>query len=646
MKGIDFMNIALVGNQNSGKTTLFNFLTGMNAKVGNWPGVTVDYKVGMIKETRHELVDLPGIYSLFPYTLEESVSSEYILSDKPDLLINVVDVTSVERGLYLTSQLLELNVKTVVVLNMMEDFNRSGKFIDIYKLKSYLKTDVVVFSPTNSFYNEIINIINSVSKICRSNFVSNRKFEISEFEDDIVKRYRLVDDICFDCLTFKKLKRNYTDVLDKLFLNKYLAFPFFVVVMFLIYYISVGVVGGLVSNFISNEIDVFKDGICNWLFDINVKEWIISLICDGIIPGVATVISFVPQLFVLFFSISVLESSGYMSRIAVILDFVFKKIGLSGKALIPFIIGLGCSVPGILGAKILENDNERKITTVLTPFIPCSAKLPIIALFSGYFFGDKAGFVSASLYFLSICIVVFCGYLLNRFVYKNNTSVFISELPKYRFPNFKYVFRDVFEKVSSFIKRATSVILICSVVVWFLISFSVELEYGVEIENSILGKFGKGISWFFYPMLGVNSWEASVCAIQGLIAKEQVVSSMAIVSGASDNMFGVNSVFGFFTKSSAYAFVVFNLFSAPCFSAIYAMKTGLGSFKRMFKAVFFQTLLSWVLGIIVYNFGVLIEGGKFNVFNLIIVFALFLYILLKTLNITCLKKCENCPYDK
>lgn len=649
------MNIALVGNQNSGKTTLFNSLTGMNAKIGNWPGVTIEKKTGIIKGTKHELIDLPGTYSLNPYTLEEEITSNYIFNEKLDLIINVIDSTSIERGLYLTSQLLELDTKVIIALNMVDLLEKKGTIIDINKLKKFLKTDIIVVSALNGDgIPELINIINNTrirrDKKTSKTFSNNN---ITNFENEILKKYNLIDIIAKECFVSKNTGKDFTDILDKIVLNKFLAFPIFILIMFFIYYFSVGVVGNVVTNYISNEFELITTNMISILTKHNINKIIISLICDGIIPGVSTAISFVPQLIVLFFSISILENTGYMSRIALILDKLFRKIGLSGKSLIPFIVGLGCSVPGILSTKILENDNEKKMTTVLTPFIPCSAKLPIIALFSGYFFGEKAGLVSASLYFLSIFVIILSSFIMKKFIFKNTSSTFISELPKYRLPNIKHVLKDVFEKVMSFIKRATTIILICSITVWFLVSFSFELEYGINIENSMLGILGKKISWIFYPVIGANSWEATVCAIQGLIAKEQVVSSMAIISGISGNsleigkaIFETENIFGFFTKSSAYAFMVFNLFSAPCFSAIFAMAKELGSIKRTIKAIAFQTTTAWLLGAIIYNIGIWIEIGEINMLNLIIAILLAGIIGKKNISQICKNKCKNCPYAK
>ena len=419
-----------------------------------------------------------------------------------------------------------------------------------------------------------------------------------------------------------------SDKLDKVFLNKWLAFPIFIIIMFLVYYLSVGVVGSYTVDFIGGCVDNLKEVVENSLSGIGVSDWLTSLVVDGVISGVGAVLGFVPQLIILFLCISILETTGYMSRIALLLDKVFRKIGLSGKSLIPFIVGSGCSVPGIMGSRIIENDDERTMTTILTPFIPCSAKLPIIALFAGYFFPDNSGLASASLYFFAIVVIILGALLMKKFIFKHTSSTYISELPDYKVPSVRYVLKDVLDKVMAFIKRAGTTILLCSIVIWFLLSFSFNLQYGVEVEDSILADVGNKISWVFYPMLGERSWGATVSAIQGLVAKEQVVSSMAVINGlAEDNeegskIFNSTGVFGFFTAASAYAFMVFNLFSAPCFGAIGAMRRELGSRKKLFKAVAFQTLLAWILATIVYQIGSRIENGTLNIGDILVIVGL------------------------
>lgn len=664
------MKIALVGNQNSGKTTLFNTLTGMNAKIGNWPGVTIEKKVGIIKNTDYELVDLPGIYSLSPYSIEEELSKKFILEEKPDVIINIIDSTSLERSLYLTTQLLELDCKIIVALNMVNILEKKGFIINEKELERSLKTKVLKISALKgtgidrliieigepnkkrnlSFYD-----VQTEQKIKQKELklqIPNKRFvaikqleEDSEFEEIIAtERYNFIENIKKNVIikNVSKSQENMSDKLDKVFLNKWLAFPIFVGIMFCVYYLSVGVVGRFTVDFISQAIQYLSKNVRGLLENLNVSEWLNSLIVDGIIAGVGSVLGFIPQLIILFTCISVLETTGYMSRIALLLDKIFRKIGLSGKSLIPFIIGSGCSVPGIMGTLIIEDSNEREMTAILTPFIPCSAKLPVIAMFSGYFFDKYSGLVSASLYFLAITIIILSAMVMKKWIYKNNNSTYISELPEYKLPSAKYVFKDVFDKTISFIKRAGSVILMCSIIIWFLLSFSFKLEYGVNVENSILSWIGRAISWMFYPMLGVNSWGATVSAIQGLVAKEQVISSMTVIAGLSEEASGQifkAGIFSFFTPASAYAFMAFNLFSAPCFGAIGALEKELGTFEKMLKVVIFQIVFAWSLAVLIYQVGTRIENGSFNIWNFIILVIIGLIFFML---ITSKQKCSQC----
>lgn len=692
------MRIALVGNPNCGKTTLFNILTGMNAKIGNWPGVTIEKKTGKIINTDYEIIDLPGIYSLSPYSEEEELSRKFIFDENVDVIINIVDSTIIERSLYLTTQLLELNCRTIVALNMTDILEKKGLKIDEKKLEKILHTKVIKISALkgtgiselideigkNSFidklfiYDSIIEYaINEIEKclpthIKHSRFVAVKLLEGDErfkelntnkitnivkeisrnYETDLeetiaTQRYQFIEQVKKETVQIKKIIRqiSVTDKLDKILLNKWIAFPIFIVIIFFIYYISIGIVKNITSDTIHNAIYEIKDFIKTNLQSIGVSEWLNSLIVDGIIVGVGAVIEFVPQLIILFFCISILETTGYMSRIALILDKIFRKIGLSGKSLIPFILGSGCSVSGIVGTKIIENNNQKEMTTILTPFIPCSAKLPIIALFSGYFFPNNSGIISVSLYFLSIFIIIISAIIMKKFIYTNTNNTYIFELPEYKIPSIKYVIKDVSDKVKSFLKRAGTTILICSIILWFLLSFSYKLEYGVNIEQSILASIGKAISWVFIPILGTNSWGATVSAIQGLVAKEQVISSMSVIAGISgdiegNQIFSNGSMFDFFTASSAYAFMVFNLFSAPCFGAISAMEKELGSSEKMLKAITFQTILAWCLATAIHYIGTQIERGNFNFVNFPIIIIIICIVIFSIYN----KKYSSCRY--
>lgn len=696
------MKIALVGNQNSGKTTLFNVLTGMNAKIGNWPGVTIEKKTGIIKNTKHEITDLPGIYSLSPYSEEEEISRKFIFDENPDVIINIIDSTSLERSLYLTTQILELGCKVIVALNMADVLEKKGLTINENRLEQILGTKVIKISALKETgIEELIEELGNPStgnrpyiydtqieqtikqieaslapRVGHARFIAVKLLENDErfeelncykiknmaqelstnYDTDLeetiaTQRYNFIEKTKKQTVAEKPLQESVSDKLDKIFLNKWVAFPIFVVIMFLVYYLSVGVVGSSTVDWIAGIVESVGEKVVLFLEKIGTSEWVNSLVVDGIIAGVGAVLGFVPQLIILFICISVLETTGYMSRIALLLDKVFRKIGLSGKSLIPFIVGSGCSVPGIMGTRIIENHNEREMTTILTPFIPCSAKLPIIALFSGYFFGENAGLVSASLYFFAIAIIILSAIFMKKFIYKSTSSTYISELPEYKLPSIKYVAKDVFDKVVAFIKRAGSVILICSIVIWFLLSFSYELEYGVDVENSILAWIGRTISWIFEPMLGTNSWGATVSAIQGLVAKEQVISSMSVIAGLAEDaeqggQIFETGIFSFFTASSAYAFMVFNLFSAPCFGAIGAMKRELGGTKKMLKAVAFQTIFAWCLATAVYQIGSRIENGTFNWANLLIVgiIVTIVVMILKGNKKENTDECKDCPY--
>lgn len=656
------MKIALVGNQNSGKTTLFNLLTGTNQKVGNWPGVTIERKEGIIKGTKLTLVDLPGIYSLSPYTSEEAISRNYVLEEKPDIIINIVDATCIERSLYLTTQLLELDSKVIVALNMCDELEAKGIAINENKLSENLHATVVKISALkntgidtltdilknnsclenkhNKIFNKDLEKLISSAKIDKPNsrFITVKmidndpkfaslqtekiKTQIKSIEEkfgyeieEIIanERYNFIEKSISNCVFKTKTQKTVSEKLDKVFLNKWAAIPIFASIMALIYFLSVGIVGTATVDFIGTLFDKLSAFTDNALTKASVSPVLISLICDGIIAGVSAVLGFVPQLIILFICIAILETSGYMSRIAFFFDKIFHKFGLNGKSLIPFIVGAGCSVPGIMTARTIEDEDEKKATIMCTPFIPCSAKLPIMSLFAGYFFKNSA-LVTISFYFLSIVVILISSLIMKRFFFKGNHSAFISELPEYKIPSAKYVFRDVFEKTIAFFKRAASVIFICSIAIWILCRFSWSFKFlsPEEIENSILASIGNAFAWLFYPMLGGNwSWATTVSAFQGLVAKEQVVSSMNIIAGLAENSEVVSSLFSssafsFFTPLSAYAYCVFNLFSAPCFGAIAAMKRELGSKKEMFKAILFQTAMAWTIATLIGVWGIFV----------------------------------------
>lgn len=684
----------LVGNQNSGKTLLFNVLTGMNQKVGNWPGVTVERKDGLIKGTEIEITDLPGIYSLSPYTSEEEVSRRYVVNENPELIINIIDSTSIERALYLTTQLLELNKKVLVVLNMEDILAKKGYHIDAAKLSERLGTTVVSISALKKTgITELINTIDESDRLIKTNLnqpifkedieslikeISSKidpdiveqrfaaikiierderyysKFYHEEFEEKIValeKKYgmdaeQLIASCRYDYIeevrnaaVQKTEVESITQKVDKVLLNKWAAIPIFLVVMVLVYLLSVGLVGGAtvgVVDMLFNGSDVLEfplpfidpitvelpgegvKGLGPWLAECITNaggsDWAASLVADGAVAGVGAVLNFVPQIAILFLLISLLETCGYMSRVTFLFDRAFKKLGMSGKSLIPFIVGTGCSVPAIMSARTLEDKNEHQMTVTLTPFMPCSAKLPIITCFIAGVFAPMMGggstwLITFLMYVLAIAVIILAGFLLNKFFIKNKSTSYITELPEYHAPSASYVAKDVWEKTWAFIKRAGTIIFLCSIIVWFLLNLNYQFQYTENIEESLLADIGRSISWIFAPMLGMNfSWGASVSAIQGLVAKEAVVSSMEVITavGEGGDVFAGNGSFAFFNGFSAMGYMVFTLFSAPCFGAIGAIRRELGSSKQMWKAILFETGLAWVLASFIGIWGALL----------------------------------------
>lgn len=677
---------ALVGNQNSGKTLLFNVLTGLNQKVGNWPGVTVERKDGLIKGTKIHITDLPGIYSLSPYTAEEEISRTFIVNEKPDLIINIIDSTSIERALYLTTQLMELDTKVLIVLNMEDILAKKGYHIDIVELEKKLQTKCISISALKKtgikeliniikngdelipeaknhhiFPLEVENVISDVIKeidpnikekrfaaikvIERDNRYYNRFFEekfASEIKSlELVKKVdseQLIASLRYDyivkvrdevVLNKQKNKETITNKIDKVLLNKWAAIPIFLIVIILVYLLSVGLVGGATVGIVdmlfnggdtiefplpwaSYEVSLGEGikGLGPWLSEVIINaggsEWAASLVADGAVAGVGAVLNFVPQIMILFLLLSLLETSGYMARVTFLFDRLFKKLGMSGQSLIPFIVGTGCSVPAIMGTRTIQDKEEHQMTVTLTPFMPCSAKLPIISCFVGGIFGANWG-ITALMYIMAILVIIISGYLLNKFFVKKHSTSYITELPEYHAPSISYVVRDVGEKTWAFIKRAGTIIFLCSVVIWVLLNVNYEFKYTTNVEESLLADIGRSISFLFAPMLGMNfSWGASVSAVQGLVAKELVVSSMEVITavGEGGDVFAGNGLFSFFNGFSAMGYMIFTLFSAPCFGAIGAMKRELNNGHDFWRAIFFQTGLAWILASLVGIWGV------------------------------------------
>lgn len=679
---------ALVGNQNSGKTLLFNVLTGLNQKVGNWPGVTVERKDGLIRGTTINITDLPGIYSLSPYTAEEEISRKFIVEERPDLIINIIDSTSIERALYLTTQLMELNTKVLVVLNMEDILKKKGYIIDIVKLEKLLGTKCVSISALKRtgikelidiirngdrlipeakdhhlFSLEVENVISDVSKELDEN-VSEKRFaaikiverdnryydkyfkerfekEISALEEQFdldteqliaSERYNYIEKIRDKVITKTKVEKDSISAkIDKVLLNKWLAIPIFLIVIVVIYLLSVGLVGGATVGIVdmlfnggdtiefpmpwgSYEVSLGEGimGLGPWLAscitNAGGSEWAASLVADGAVAGVGAVLNFVPQIMILFLLLSLLETSGYMSRVTFLFDRLFKKLGMSGQSLIPFIVGTGCSVPAIMGTRTIQDKDEHQMTVTLTPFMPCSAKLPIISCFVAGIFGGNY-LVTAFMYILAIGVIILSGYLLNKFFIKKHSTNYITELPDYHTPSMSYVGKDVSEKTWAFIKRAGTIIFLCSIVIWVLLNVNYEFTYTTNVEESILADIGRSIAWIFAPMLGLNfSWGASVSAVQGLVAKELVISSMEVITavGEGGDVFAGNGMFAFFNGFSAMGYMIFTLFSAPCFGAIGAMKRELNNSKDFWRAIMFQTGLAWILASLVGIWGALL----------------------------------------
>ncbi len=605
------MKIILVGNQNSGKTTIYNFLTGNQEKTGNWPGVTIDYKVSKIMNTEYFLIDLPGIYSLSPYSKEELIATSYLIDSKYDLIVNVIDFNLIERSLFLTLELLDLNRDIIIILTHTSNY--SGKYIKkcINILESNLNIKVIdmkelekdvnmLFMNINIRKNKHINIFSNDMEILMNKFSNNRyesiirikgnkfysNFLESKYGMDVneiiaFQRYKYIEKITNNI----KIKKT-NNYLDKILLNKIFGIPIFILVMFFIYYFSIIIVGNISTDFIINIFNWLINKIIDLLNQLNVYKWLISLITNGIIKGISVLISFIPQLLTIFVFTEILNQTGYITRITYLLDGLLKKMGLSGKSVICFLIGSGCSVPGIIQSRIIGNELKRDKTILLVPFIPCSAKLPIILLISNYL---KIDYLIIVIYLLSVIIIVISSLILNK-IYIIDDSDYVMEIPNYRIPKFNYLIKEVINKLKDFVKRIGFIILMCSIIIWIFLN--------VFINNvSLLYFIGSRISFIFYPFLGNNNWKLSVSILQGLIAREQVVTSLSILT---------NNNLGVFTKPTILSFLVFNMFSIPCVNSIIAIKNELKSAKKLMFNLLFQFVVAFFVSVIVYRIGVFI----------------------------------------
>ncbi|WP_244834451.1 ferrous iron transport protein B [Clostridium sp. BJN0001] len=710
------IKIALAGNPNCGKTTLFNALTGSNQFVGNWPGVTVEKKEGRIKGHKDvKVMDLPGIYSLSPYTLEEVVARNYLISEKPDAILNIVDGTNLERNLYLSTQLIELGIPVVMAVNMADIVEKRGDKINISSLKDKLGCEVVEISAlkgtgiqnavdkiisvaenkkysgtVHKFAPKVEKIIANVEDKLGNSVLENQKrfFAIkllekdnkisemidinppdvsaeigileNEFDDDTEsiitnERYEYISSIINSCLKkTRKQKMSASDKIDRIVTNRYLALPIFALVMVLVYYVSVTTVGSAANGWVNDG--VFADGwnflgieslhvssipdfVTYVLESIGCADWLSGLIIDGIVGGVGAVLGFVPQMLVLFLFLAFLESCGYMARVAFIMDRFFRKFGLSGKSFIPMLIGTGCGVPGIMASRTIENDRDRKMTIMTTTFIPCGAKLPIIALIAGALF-NGAWWVAPSAYFVGIMAIILSGIMLKKTkMFSGEPAPFVMELPEYHMPTVLNVLRSMWERAYSFIKKAGTIILLSTIILWFLKSFGwVDGQFAMldemQLDHSVLAVIGNYISVIFIP-LGFGDWKSAVATVTGLIAKENVVGTFGILYGyaevAEDGTEIWASLASSMTAIAAYSFLVFNLLCAPCFAAMGAIKREMNSPKWFLFAIGYQTGFAYLVSLCIYQMAMFITTGTLGIgtiagFAIIIFFA---YMLLK-----------------
>ncbi len=701
------VKIALAGNPNCGKTTLFNALTGSNQFVGNWPGVTVEKKEGKLKGHKDvTIMDLPGIYSLSPYTLEEVVARNYLIAERPDAIINIVDGTNIERNLYLSTQIMELGIPVVMAVNMMDIVDKSGDKVHMDKLGKKLGCEVVPISAlkgtgiekaaekavalaqqkqatphVHSFAKEVEDVITAVEGKLGFDIAEEQKRffaikllekddKISElmkqvpdvstqikeledkFDDDTEsiitnERYVYISSIMGECVTKanKKEKLTTSDKIDKIVTNRWAALPIFAVVMFLVYYVSVTTVGAFLTDWTNDTLfgEWIIPGAQTLFENIGCADWLTGLIVDGVISGVGAVLGFVPQMLVLFLFLAFLESCGYMARVAFIMDRIFRKFGLSGKSFIPMLIGSGCGVPGVMASRTIENDRDRKMTIMTTTFVPCGAKLPIIALIAGAFF-DNAGWVSWSAYFVGVAAIICSGIILKKTkMFAGDPAPFVMELPAYHWPTVGNVLRSVWERGWSFIKKAGTIILLSTIILWFLMSFGwVDGSFGMleaeQLDASILAKIGSAIAWIFAPLGWTQAgegWKMAVAAVSGLIAKENVVATFGLLFGFAEVAEDGSEIWGslaqVMTPVAAYGFLVFNLLCAPCFAAMGAIKREMNNVKWFWFAIGYQCGLAYVAALCIYQIGTLITTGAFGLGTVVafVFIAAILYLLFR-----------------
>ena len=700
------MKIALAGNPNCGKTTLFNALTGSNQFVGNWPGVTVEKKEGKLKGHKDVIImDLPGIYSLSPYTLEEVVARNYLIAERPDAILNIVDGTNIERNLYLSTQLMELGIPVVMAVNMMDLVNKSGDKINLDKLKEKMGCAAVVeisalkgtgiqkaaeaavvaanvgtVAKVHKFNTKVENVLESIEDKLGSDVPEEQKrffaIKLLERDDKIAQQMKKVPDVSAEITSIekemdddtesiitneryiyissvikecyvKKSKKQLTvsDKIDRVVTNRIAALPIFAVVMFLVYFVSVTTVGAFLTDWTNETLfgEWIIPGAQSLFENIGCADWLTGLIVDGIISGVGAVLGFVPQMLVLFLFLAFLESCGYMARVAFIMDRIFRKFGLSGKSFIPMLIGSGCGVPGVMASRTIENDRDRKMTIMTTTFVPCGAKLPIIALIAGAFF-DNAGWVSWSAYFVGVAAIICSGIILKKTkMFAGDPAPFVMELPAYHWPTVGNVLRSVWERGWSFIKKAGTIILLSTIILWFLMSFGwTDGGFGMleaeQLNDSILAKIGSAIAWIFIPLGWTQAgegWKMAVAAVSGLIAKENVVATFGLLFGFSEVAEDGAEIWGslaqVMTPIAAYGFLVFNLLCAPCFAAMGAIKREMNNAKWFWFAIGYQCGLAYVVSLCIYQIGTLFTTGAFG-FGTVVAFLLvagFIYLLVR-----------------
>ena len=674
------IRIALAGNPNCGKTTLFNALTGSNQYVGNWPGVTVEKKEGKLRKHDNVIIqDLPGIYSLSPYTLEEVVSRTYLVTERPDVILNIIDGTNLERNLYLTTQLTELGIPVVVAINMMDVVKKNGDKINLSELSRELGCKVVEISalkgtgidaaaqaaidaaknaktvPMHTFSGPVEHAIAHIEEAVVHNMPEEQQrwYAIKVFERDekvleqlkvpadvmshveadikaaeqeldddaeaIItnERYVYIASILKGCYKKKNAGQMSTsDKIDRIVTNRILALPIFVVIMTLVYYISVSTIGGIVTDFTNDTLfgEWIQPAVATFLENIGAAEWVVSLVVDGIIGGLAAPIGFAPQMAIVFFFLSLLEDCGYMARVAFIMDRIFRKFGLSGKSFIPFMISSGCGVPGIMATRTIENEKDRRMTMITTTFMPCGAKLPVIALIAGFLMGGSWWFAPV-MYFLGIAIIIIsCIILKKTKMFSGDPAPFVMELPQYHFPSMKGVLLHVWERVWAFLKKAGTILFLCCAVMWFLGSFGVQDgQFGlVDTEYCLLAVIGNAIAWIFKP-LGFGTWQAVASSLSGFVAKEGILSTMGVLAGlgeVEEYAVSMHDQFAAFFPSSiaAISFLCFNLFDSPCLAAISTMAKEMGNRKFFWLALLFQNVLAYAVSLMVYQIGGVLCG--------------------------------------